>query len=165
MQQEYRHVISRHQRVTQNTAIMFLETNFITIFGPALLVAILFIIGYSLWTGAKESAFEKALSQLKVNIVSIGFLMLILLFMLPSWPSLSTFGFPETVNEIQSNEQLLEYLQGQNLAIVRTVQVVHWFIFLFVWGLLSALYSVTKVFSSKRAEEQVKGFREELSAS
>ena len=144
---------------------MFLETNFYTVFGAALLVVILFVIGYSLWEGAKESAFEKAISQLKVNIVSIGFLMLVLWFMLPATPSLSTFGFPETVSEMQSNEQLLEYLQGQNLAIVRTVQVVHWFIFLFVWGLLSALYSVTKAFSSKRAEEHVKGFKEKLSAS
>lgn len=131
---------------------MFLETGFYSIFGPALLVVIIFATGFRFWEGKKESELEKAISDFKINIFSIGFLLIVLWFMLPPTATLSTFGFLETGSGIQSNEQLLEYIQGHNDAIVRTAQVVHWFIFLFVWGLLTALYSVTKAFSSKRGE-------------
>jgi hypothetical protein len=84
--------------------------------------------------------------------------------MLPSMPSLSTFGFPETINEIQSNDLLIDYLQGQNIAIVRTVQVVQCFIFLFVWGLLSTLYGVIKAFGRKKEIGYAEGFTESVSA-
>ncbi|PWN06970.1 hypothetical protein [Rhodohalobacter mucosus] len=129
---------------------MFLDSDFYYIFGPALLVAIILAMGFRFWEGRKESELEKAISELKINIVLIGFLSIVLWFMLPSTPSLHTFGFPETIHEIQSNEQLLDYPQGQSSAIIRTTQVVQWFIFLFVWGLLTTLYSVMKALGNRR---------------
>jgi len=96
---------------------------------------------------------------LKINILAFGFLLVVLWLMLPITPSLSTFGFPDTVSDIDSNEQLLLYLQEYNQAVVRTTQVLYWFIFIFVWGLLATLYSFLKTFKSIKMKE-----KEEISA-
>src|SRR5438552_3612064 len=75
-----------------------------------------------------------------------GAFLVLLWFLLPATPVLSTFGFPKTVEDIHSAERLLDYLQRYNRALVRTTEVLHWFIFVFVWWFLAALYSLTKVF-------------------
>lgn len=141
---------------------MFINSDFYSIFGPAIIVVIIFIIGFKFWEGKKQDELGKAISFLKLNIFATGFLSIVLWFMLPSTPSLSTFGFPETINEIQSNEQLLDYLQEYNKAIVRTTEVIHWFIFIFVWGFLTSLYSVIKTFKSLREEPYFKNVKEKL---
>ncbi|HBX65843.1 MAG: hypothetical protein CL670_10415 [Balneola sp.] len=143
---------------------MFIESDFYSILGSAIIFVLLFTIGFKFWEGKKEDELEKAISLLKINIFSTGFLLVVLWFMLPSTPSLGTFGFPETVNEIQSNEQLLNYLQTYNEAIVRTTQVVRWFIFIFVWAFLTTLYSVIKTFQSLREKDYFSNVKDEASA-
>ena len=143
---------------------MFFESEFQSIFFPALIVVVVFVVGYSLWQRKNKNDLEKAVSLLKVNTIAVGVLSILLWFLLPSTPSLSTFGFPETVKEIQSNEQLLSYLQEYNQAIVRTTRVVHWFIFIFVWGFLAAVYSVIKAFSNQQGKEYFKNIKEKFSA-
>jgi hypothetical protein len=138
---------------------MFIELDFHSIFGPAVVVALIFIIGFKFWEGDKKDELEKAFSLLKINILAFGFLLVVLWLMLPITPSLSTFGFPDTVSDIDSNEQLLLYLQEYNQAVVRTTQVLYWFIFIFVWGLQATLYSFLKTFKSIKMKE-----KEEISA-
>jgi hypothetical protein len=57
---------------------MFLESEFYYVFGPALLVAVVLVIGFRFWEGKRENELEKAISDLKMDILSIGFLMLVL---------------------------------------------------------------------------------------
>lgn len=113
---------------------MYIDTDFHLIFIPALIIIFIFIVGYKFWEGEVKGEFAKAISFLKMNLIALGLLSLVLWLMLPSTPSLSTFGYPETIDQIQSNEQILDYLQRYNKAIVRTTEVVYWFIFIFCWG-------------------------------
>jgi len=143
---------------------MLFESDFYGIFLPGLIAVAIIMIGYYFWQSKPKNELERAILLLKVNTIAVGLLSILLWFMLPSTPSLSTFGFPETVKEIQSNEQLLSYLQEYNQAIVRTTRVVHWFIFIFVWGFLAAVYSVIKVLSGKEGKEYFKNVKEKFSA-
>ncbi|MDZ7659483.1 hypothetical protein [Fodinibius sp.] len=143
---------------------MLFESDFQSIFLPALIVVVICIIGYSLWQRKQKNELEKAISLLKVNTIAVGLLSILLWFLLPSTPSLSTFGFPETVKEIQSNEQLLNYLQEYNQAIVRTTRVVYWFIFIFVWWFLASVYSFIKALSNQQGKEYFKNVKEKFSA-
>jgi hypothetical protein len=57
------------------------------------------------------------------------------------------------VDDIQSAKHLLQYLQDYNKALVRLTMVVHWFIFVFVWWVLSTIYSLFKALT-KLADDQ-----------
>ncbi|MFP8488001.1 hypothetical protein ACKGJO_02790 [Gracilimonas sp. Q87] len=140
---------------------MFLENNFYIIFGSSLFVVLLFIIAFKFWEGKPDNELDKAISGLKINIFMVGFLSLVLWFLLPSTPSLQSFGFPQTVGDVQTSEQILNYLQEYNQAIVRTTDVVYWFIFVFVWGFLSSLYTVIKTFKSLKGKEYFGKVREQ----
>jgi hypothetical protein len=142
---------------------MLLEYNFYTLFGTALFVVLLFIIGFKFWEGKPKNELDKAISALKINIFMVGFLSIVLWFLLPSTSSLQSFGFPQTVSDVQTSEQILNYLQEYNEAIVRTTDVVHWFIFVFVWGFLSSKYSVIKAFKNLKSEEYFVNVRKQYS--
>jgi hypothetical protein len=71
--------------------------------------------------------------------IAVGAFLIMLWMLLPCTPVLSTFGNPKTVGEIQSPENLLKFLQDYNKALVRTTEVLHWFIFVFVWWFLAGL--------------------------
>jgi len=133
---------------------MLFEDDFYSILGPAIILVFIFIIGYMLLGGKKHDELEKIISSFKLIIFPTGFLMIVLLFLLPSTPVLSTSGFPNTINDVQSSEQLLEYLQEYNQALVQTTKVLHWFIFIFVWFFLASLYSFTKALSRLRKKKK-----------
>ncbi|REL33547.1 hypothetical protein DYD21_09030 [Rhodohalobacter sp. SW132] len=141
---------------------MFIDSELYLILGLAIILVLIFTIGFKFWEGEKQDELDKAISLLKINIFGVGFLSIVLWFMLPITSTLSTFGFPETINEIQSNEQLLDYLQKYNKAIVRTTEIVHWFIFIFVWGFLTSLYSIIKTFKSLREEHYSKNVEDKF---
>lgn len=141
---------------------MFIDSELYLILGLAIILVLIFTIGFKFWEGEKQDELDKAISLLKINIFGVGFLSIVLWFMLPITSTLSTFGFPETINEIQSNEQLLDYLQKYNKAIVRTTEIVYWFIFIFVWGFLTSLYSIIKTFKSLREEHYSKNVEDKF---
>lgn len=143
---------------------MLFESNFHAIFLPAMIAVVICMVGYYFWQKKQNNELEQAILLLQISTIAVGLLSILLWFMLPSTPSLSTFGFPDTVKEIQSNDQLLNYLQEYNHAIVRTTRVVHWFIFIFVWWFLAAVYSATKVFSKQYVKEYFKNVKEKYSA-
>lgn len=96
---------------------------------------------------------NKAYRLLKLNLIAVGaFLTIIWLFVLPQTSSLSTFGYPKSVEDIQSPKLLLEYLQTYNRALVRTTQVLYWFIFIFTAWFLSTFYTFAKAINEVMAE-------------
>lgn len=143
---------------------MLFESDFHSIFLPAIIAGVIFIVGYYFWQRKQKNKLQKAVSLLKVSTIAVGLLSILLWFMLPSTSSLGTFGFPETVEEIQSKEQLLNYLQEYNQAIVRTTRVVYWFIFIFVWWFLASVYSVTKAFSNLQGKDHFENVKEKFPA-
>jgi hypothetical protein len=79
--------------------------------------------------------------------------MMILWFSLPITPSLSTFGYPEDIADIGSKEKLLKYLQRYNIAIVKTIDVVHYMIFITTFWLLLIINTLIKYVKLEKTAE------------
>jgi hypothetical protein len=86
-----------------------------------------------------KNKFHASIAVFKLTSIAVGTFLIMLWMLLPCTPVLSTFGFPKTVGEIQSPENLLKFLQDYNKALVRTTEVFYWFIFVFVWWFLAGL--------------------------
>ncbi|HZF02317.1 MAG TPA: hypothetical protein VE344_10525 [Methylomirabilota bacterium] len=86
-----------------------------------------------------KNKFHASIAIFKLMSIAVGAFLIMLWMLLPCTPVISTFGFPKTVGEIQSPENLLKLLQDYNKALVRTTEVLHWFIFVFVWWFLAGL--------------------------
>jgi hypothetical protein len=95
---------------------------------------------------------KKTLKLFRLHLIFMGGFCIVLWFLLPQTPVLSTFGYPKSESDIRSATSLLRYLQEYNRAIVRTTQVLHWFIFVFVWWFMTTLYELTKTLSKKTAD-------------
>ena len=123
------------------------------ILGPAFVLAgLLFAITF--WRRdprATEAA--KAVAMLQQVTVAMGAIVVVLYFLLPYTSSLSTFGLPRTPDDIGSPERLLAYLQKYNKALTRTVDVVHAFLFLFVWWFLAAIHTASKAFTALKRDQ------------
>jgi hypothetical protein len=97
----------------------------------------------------EEDPLKKTLKLFRLQLVFMGGFCILLWFFLPSTPVLSTFGYPRTESDIQSAKSLLYYLQESNQALVRTTQVLFWFIFVFVWWFMTTLFDLSKTLSAK----------------
>jgi hypothetical protein len=141
---------------------MFAESDFLSVFGPALVgIAVLtFVLNF--WLNKGEDKVSRALTLLKINTIAVGALSVVLWFLLPSTATLSSFGLPETAQEIQSNEQILRYLQEYNRAIVRTTSVVYWFLFIFVWWFLSAVYVALTIVGKEHKQKYFQNVRDKF---
>jgi hypothetical protein len=93
-----------------------------------------------------------ALKLLKMNTTICGAMFVFLWFSLPMTSSLSTFGAPRTVLDVQSGPVLLSLLQNYNRALVRTTDVLNWFLFAFVWWFLTSYYDFAKAISETRRQ-------------
>lgn len=101
-----------------------------------------------------KNPLNRALRLLKLNtIILASFLLCLWIFALPRIPTLSSEGYPQTVESLQSPQQLLEYLQMYNRALVRTTIVLFWFIFVFVAWFLSSLYNFSKTVTAAILEK------------
>lgn len=132
---------------------MLEELDFITFFGPAILLAslVLLIMAY-FRSRKKDTAINKAIDHFKITTIVFGILIVILLLSLPSTPSLKTFGYPATIEEINGDKKILRLLQTYNKAIARTTEVLHWFLFLFTWWFLSTLFVLVNAFKSDKKQ-------------
>ena len=119
------------------------------ILGPAFgLAGLLFAI--TLWRRdprATEAA--KAVAMLQQVTVAMGAIVVVLYFLLPYTSS----GLPTTPDDIGSPERLLAYLRKYNKALTRTVEVVHTFLFLFVWWFLLAIHTASKAFTALKRDQ------------
>jgi hypothetical protein len=126
---------------------MFQNTNLIYIFGPALMLGTTFLLIMKS-RGAKQNlpGLSKAVAYFKLTSIVFGLLLVILWLSLPPTPSLKTFGYPQDVSAIKSDANVLHLFQEYNKAIVRTTEVLQWFLFLFIWWFLVTLYGVAKAY-------------------
>ncbi len=90
-----------------------------------------------------------SIKNVQIMFIMMGVLFAVLLLSLPSTPSLNTFGYPETVAEIGSQEKLLKLLQKYNRAIVRTTEVVNWMLFVFMFWMLASVYQLLQAYRNK----------------
>ncbi len=130
---------------------MLFESNFYEVLFVTLIAGLILTIAYKFWVGVKTDEVDKAFLNFKISIVSTGILCMILLLLLPT-PSFFSFSI-QTVNDVQSNEEVIAYLQNYEIGLNRITQVLYFFIFIFVWGFLSSVYYVTRVFNKIREEE------------
>ena len=85
------------------------------------------------------------LTMLQIRIALFALFTILMLFSLPDTPSLGTFGYPESIQDIATPEKTLKFLQRYNLAIGRTTEVLHYFLFLTVVFFLSIINDIIKV--------------------
>ncbi len=98
---------------------------------------------------ARESEpFQCAVKLVRMNSLVCGIMFIVLWLTLPMTASLSTFGLPKTLEDVQSARTLLGILQTYNRAIVRTTDVLFWFLFTFVWWFLLSYYDFVKAIGS-----------------
>ena len=129
---------------------MFMDHDPSLIVGPALIALLIGgVLGHFLQR-PQADPMKRALVTLKTNFIVVGAFCMVLWFLLPSTPALSTFGYPTGEGSIQSASQLLRYLQDYNKALVRTTQVVHWFIFVFVWWFLTSYFYFSKAITAEQ---------------
>ena len=92
------------------------------------------------------NALRDSVKTLQTMLIMIGVVLGVLLFTLPITPTLSTFGYPDSVADIDSQEKVLKLLQKYNHAIVRTTDALRWMIFIFIfWGIMT-VYQLLKVY-------------------
>lgn len=90
------------------------------------------------------------LKDLEIMLIGFGITIIIAVLALPTTPSLSTFGYPETLEDIDSQKKMLRLFQEYNKAIVRTTEVVHWMLFISAIWLTGTLYKLIKVMRINR---------------
>src|SRR5262245_48793402 len=73
----------------------------------------------------------RAVASIRTTALAFCAAAVVLWFSLPSTPVLSSFGYPQTVQQISEPVRLLALLQEYNRAIVRTTEVLSLFIFMF----------------------------------
>ncbi|WKW45819.1 hypothetical protein P3875_08480 [Myroides sp. JBRI-B21084] len=111
----------------------------------------MYIIAYFAYFNNKKI---DAFSKMKVSLFLFAIYTGILWLCLPNTPVLETFGYPETTNDIKTDIQLLKLLQDYNKAIVRTTDVLKWFLFGFVWFFTTNIYLYTSQRENKLNKQQ-----------
>ncbi len=108
------------------------------------------VVGTRLAPG--DDPVKKAILGAWKHNISASIFLVVLWFALPSTPSLATFGYPKDVARISRPEDLLEFLQWYNRAIVRTTEVVFWFIFVFFGWVLASQRQLLKAMGEAAAK-------------
>ena len=103
-------------------------------------VAFLFLIYIIAYLVKFRDKNVDAFYKMKLSLILFGIYSLVLWLCIPATPALETFGYPETVNDIKADEQILKLLQDYNRAIVRTTEVLKWFLFGFIWFFMTNIY-------------------------
>lgn len=128
---------------------MFQSISLVYIFGPAMVAGSIYLgITHKKREANNPSELSRAIEHFKTTSIVFGILLFILWFLMPQTAVLSTFGYPENIEAIKSQESVLSYLQRYNKAIVRTTEILQWFIFLFICWFLSSLYVVMRAIKS-----------------
>ncbi len=127
---------------------MFRETDVSLLLIPAFAVAAIFIF-FAKAKLSRESDPRKTLAmRLRFTLWAAGGFFLYLWFLLPSTPSLSTFGYPQTAADVGDPQKVLHYLQWYNREIVRTAEVVHWAIFVGVFLVGTSIETALREFGT-----------------
>lgn len=116
-------------------------------------IIIPFILGSVIYTKIARHKIghplRDGIKNLQIMLLVAGAMFAVMYILLPSTPSLSTFGYPETVEDINSQEKILKILQGQNKAIVRTTETLQWTLFILTFWIIAAVTPVLKALKDK----------------
>jgi hypothetical protein len=125
--------------------MLFEDVKLPFVLGPAFVVVGLAVAIASARIDSQATALTKEVKRLQQITFATGVMLVLLVLLLPTTPSLSTFGLPKTPSDLDSPERVLRYLQTYNKALTRTIDVTFWALFVFVWWFLAAVYSVSRV--------------------
>jgi len=119
------------------------NSNFLLTFAPAMVLFGIVIIFLGIRRKRRNlGPVASAMEHFVVSSIAFGILLSILWMSLPSTSSLKTFGYPDDLSNIETKEQMLTLFQSYNKAIVRTTEVLSWFLFVFIWWFLATLVGV-----------------------
>jgi hypothetical protein len=123
---------------------MFIHARLASILLPVIVVWVVLLLIFRLRARHEGDPVIRAWREFKFSTISTGVMLLVLWFSLPFTPVLSTFGYPAGLEAVSQPQLLLNTLQDYNRALVRTIDVVYWLLFIFVWWFLFTLYSFSK---------------------
>lgn len=109
-------------------------------------IPIIYVVGFlfSMYFIAYLVRFRKknvdAFEKMKLSLILFGIYSVVLWLCVPATPILETFGYPETVSDIKTDAQILRLFQDYNKAIVRTTEILKWFLFGFIWFFMTNIY-------------------------
>lgn len=127
---------------------MFLkEVNVAYLFLPVIVIAGIYA---KLIKRDKGDPLRDKLKDVEIMLIGFGVIIFIGVLALPITPTLSTFDYPETLEDIGSQKKMLRLLQEYNKAIVRTTEVLHWMLFIGGIWLISTLYKLVNVMRINR---------------
>lgn len=124
--------------------MLFEDVKLPFVLGPAFVVVGLAVAIARTRIDSQATAMTKEVKCLQQITFATGAMLVLLVSLLPTTPSLSTFGLPKTPSDLDSPERVLRYLQTYNKALTRTIDVTFWALFVFVWWFLAAVYSVSR---------------------
>jgi len=111
----------------------------------SMLAVLIFVIVYKFRSPTPKGELEKALLELKLVLITVGFLTAVLWFMLPFTHSLlNPPVLSEAVGPAEANERILTYANDISLAVDRIRWVLHFFFLIFITGFFGAVYQVIK---------------------
>ncbi|MEO0408447.1 MAG: hypothetical protein AAF289_13950 [Cyanobacteria bacterium P01_A01_bin.135] len=107
-----------------------------------ILICVVILLIYRRRIDREPNLLKRGFYLFRLNLILLGvFTGFIALLVFPLSPSLGSFGYPDTAEDVQSAEQILEYLQLYNQALVTSLNALTWFFYLFAIWFLTALYS------------------------
>ena len=134
------------------------DTHFYYFLAPAMAVVVIASVIVRSRSGREPTELHKAITRLKFGALITGAFLLMLWFLLPCTPVLSTFGYPQSTEEIQTAKQVLRYLQDYNRALVRLTMVLSWFLFAFIWWFLSTVYALSNALKKVADDQNAKSY-------
>jgi len=121
--------------------------NLVFIIMPFMLAGVLYSRIVKHKTG---DALRDQLKGVQVMMIMFGAMLFVLWICMPITATLSSFGYPETVEDIQTPKKMLRLFQEYNHAIVRTTEAVYWLLFLMTFWFLTAMYQLMKIMMLER---------------
>jgi hypothetical protein len=123
----------------------------IEIFSPALVLSSLLLVLLRSRIKKKGGApLSQALSDFKLTTLVFGGLVPLLCFLLV--PAMLAGGLPKDSATLQDEKLAWYFIRSGSQASERTAQVVMWFLFLFVFWFLPAVYKVIKALGEQHTD-------------
>lgn len=105
---------------------------------------VIFVIVYKFRSPIPKNDLEKALLDLKLALITIGCITAVMLFMLPFPSFLNPPIISDTVGAAEANPRVLAYANDIAFAVERITSVLHYFLLIFIFGFIGAIYQVIK---------------------
>ena len=120
------------------------------VLAPSILIWVVIALFVRLRGRDETDPVKRAWREFRLSVFATGSILILLWFLLPSTPVLSTFGYPQDVEIVRQPTRLLSLLRDYNRALVRTTEVVYWFLFVMVWWFISSVLFFAKALTLAR---------------